>query len=102
MEKTIYSEEYGLLLHILRATREVAGITQIELASRLGTTQVNVSRYEGGQRGLDPIHLKYWCEAIGITVHDLYQELDATLAHRRLVDKASKEQSAKKRPKRDK
>jgi transcriptional regulator with XRE-family HTH domain len=89
VEKTTYSQEYELLLRILKSSREAAGVTQVDLASRLHTTQVNVSRYEGGQRGLDPIHLKYWCEAIGITVHDLYRELDSNLAQRRAVEKTS-------------
>ena len=38
-QKSIYSDEYGILLRLLRETREKAGITQVQLAARLGQSQ---------------------------------------------------------------
>ncbi len=38
MEKTIYTREYDAVVRLLRAARKTAGVTQVELAERLGTT----------------------------------------------------------------
>jgi ribosome-binding protein aMBF1 (putative translation factor) len=39
MEKSVFSREYDLMRKMLRQAREEAGVTQIELAERLGETQ---------------------------------------------------------------
>jgi predicted transcriptional regulator len=39
----------------LKRARQIAGLTQAELADRLGTKQFNVSRMEGGQRPRQPL-----------------------------------------------
>ncbi|MEI2384766.1 helix-turn-helix domain-containing protein [Breoghania sp. JC706] len=39
----------------LRRARQKAGLTQAELANRLGTKQFNISRIEGGQRPRKPL-----------------------------------------------
>ena len=43
------------MLALLRETREGAGVTQAELARRLGRPQSFVAKIEGGERRLDPI-----------------------------------------------
>jgi len=63
MEKSIYSMEYTLFLGVLRAVREEAGITQQEIAARLGATQSFVSKCERGERRLDIVELRAWCSA---------------------------------------
>lgn len=44
MEKSIYSQEYELFLQVLRETREEKGLTQTEIARRLGETQSFISK----------------------------------------------------------
>lgn len=58
LEKTIYTREYAVLLQLLKEAREAAGITQVELAQRLGQTQSFVSKVERGDRRLDIIQLR--------------------------------------------
>jgi transcriptional regulator with XRE-family HTH domain len=43
------------LLELLLAAREKAGLTQQQLADRLGKPQSFISKYEGGERRIDVI-----------------------------------------------
>ena len=65
MQKTLYSQQYQQLLAQLRELRLAQGVTQSELAERLGWTQMNVSKVETSVRRLDVIELKLWVEALG-------------------------------------
>lgn len=71
MEKSIHTEQYAQLLTLLRSARDVAGVTQVELASRLNATQTFISKCERGERRLDIVELKQWCEAIGLSLVEL-------------------------------
>ncbi|MEQ8229686.1 MAG: helix-turn-helix transcriptional regulator [Rhodospirillales bacterium] len=53
MTKSISSAVYGRFRELLRSQREKLGITQAELANRIGQPQQFVSRYELGERRLD-------------------------------------------------
>ncbi|MFM0522664.1 helix-turn-helix transcriptional regulator [Caballeronia jiangsuensis] len=79
MEKSIYTNQYGLFLATLRAARESAGISQTELAARLSVDQPLVSKCESGQRRLDFIEVREWCAAIGITLNELTDSFEETL-----------------------
>ncbi|WP_424217994.1 helix-turn-helix domain-containing protein [Thauera humireducens] len=46
-------------------------LTQVELASRLNATQTFISKCERGERRLDIVELKQWCEAIGLSLVEL-------------------------------
>lgn len=46
------------MLRLLRAAREDAGLTQMEVARALGRTQAFVSKCELGERRIDPIDLQ--------------------------------------------
>lgn len=64
MEKSIHSHKYAVFLETLRRVREARGLTQWEVASRLGATQSFVSKCERGERRLDVVELINWCEAL--------------------------------------
>jgi transcriptional regulator with XRE-family HTH domain len=70
VQKSTFTREYALLCKLLREQRETAGITQVELAERLGETQSYVSKVERGERRLDLVQLGYFCKAIGIHLTD--------------------------------
>lgn len=55
----------------LRAAR---GLSQTDLAERLGTTQAAVSRMETGSRDLNTARLEQVARALGVTVADLIIE----------------------------
>ena len=75
MEKSIYSAEYQRLCALLRQLRRDAGLTQVQVADRLGAPQSFVSKYESGERRLDVIELGHVATAIGITLHEIVGQL---------------------------
>ena len=54
---SIYSKEYKAFLGRLRQARIAAGLTQAEVATRLGRPQSYVSKCESGERRVDVIEL---------------------------------------------
>lgn len=53
------------------AARKRAGLSQEELARRLGKPQSYVSKYENGERRLDVVEVAEIAEAMGIDALDL-------------------------------
>lgn len=53
--KSLRSPEHLRLIELLTAAREKAGLTQQQLADRLGKHQSFVAKYEGGERRIDVI-----------------------------------------------
>lgn len=77
LEKSIHTEDYRRLCRRLRELRESAGLTQIELAERLGSSQSYVTKYETGDRRLDLIQLRSVCDALGVRLSKLAREFDS-------------------------
>jgi transcriptional regulator with XRE-family HTH domain len=74
--KTIYSREQRYLTALLREHREKAGLTQAEVAEKLGRPQSFVSKVESGERRLDLVELRELCRVLGIEVVDFVREFD--------------------------
>lgn len=53
----IHAPEYQFMLKKLREARHNAGLTQQQVAQALGIKQHFVSRFETGERRIDPVHL---------------------------------------------
>ena len=68
MQKSINSRVYAQFLKYLRETREKAGLTQKDIAKRLGETQSFVSKCERGERRIDIAELREFCRAMGTTL----------------------------------
>ncbi len=79
MEKSIYTDEYGVLLEQLAALRQKSGITQVELAKRLGQSQSYVSKVERGDRRLDVIQLRTIVQTLGSTLPEFINALEKKL-----------------------
>ncbi|UQS26874.1 helix-turn-helix domain-containing protein [Amycolatopsis thermalba] len=79
MEKSIYSAEYQQLCRLLRELRQEAGLTQVQLAERLGVPQSFVSKYETGERRLDVVELRHIVESIGASFADFVSKIDSHL-----------------------
>lgn len=58
MAKSVYTKEYRELLAKLKRARKEAKLTQVEVARRLRKPQSFVSKFESGERRLDPVELK--------------------------------------------
>lgn len=64
--KSLYSPDYDEFLVLLREVRLEAGLSQVELARRLGANQNFVSRSESGERRVDAREWLRICEACGV------------------------------------
>lgn len=70
MKKSTFSREYKAFSQLLRDCRQEAGISQVELASRLKETQSEISKFERGERRLDFVQLGWWCKALDCQLSD--------------------------------
>lgn len=79
MPKFTGTEEQRLLRDLLRRLRLESGLTQVDLAKRLGEPQSYVSKYESGERRLDFLEIRHLCEHLKITVSDFSERLEAII-----------------------
>ena len=79
VKKNIRLNQQKKLLIFLRGVRVEAGLTQSELASRLGTDQTFISKYESGERRLDILELREVCQVIGADFVTFIRKLDKDL-----------------------
>ena len=79
VKKNIRLNQQKKLLVLLRGVRVEAGLTQSKLASRLGTDQTFISKYESGERRLDILELREVCQVIGIDFVAFIRRLDKDL-----------------------
>jgi DNA-binding XRE family transcriptional regulator len=75
MRKSIHSPEYQHVLTALVAMREKAGMTQRDLAKKLGREHSFVWRIETGERRLDVIEFHWVCKALGQDASEVYRSL---------------------------
>lgn len=54
---SLYSDEYRRFLGRLKAARQEAGYTQIDVAKRLNKPQSLISKLENGERRVDVVEL---------------------------------------------
>jgi transcriptional regulator with XRE-family HTH domain len=76
MAKTLGTEQHKALIAMLIAKREVAGITQAELAKALGEYQSFIARLESGQRRVDVIELIQIANILGFTASQIVKEIE--------------------------
>ena len=70
-----YAADVALAISALRQLRLEAGLTQAQLARRLGKPQSFVSKYESGERRLDVAELMAVCRAMGIELVDFADQV---------------------------
>ena len=78
MAKTIYRNEYRLLLKDLRRRREAKGLSQAEVAGALGWNQRKLSYAETGARRLDVVEYIALAQVLGFSPYQAFE-----LAHSR-------------------
>ena len=67
MANRLWDDRRAALRDLLKTLRVETGITQMEMAERLGKPQSYVSKYESGERKLDFVDVIEICEALGIS-----------------------------------
>jgi transcriptional regulator with XRE-family HTH domain len=65
LSKSVHSPDQLAFRDLLVKARKAAGLTQQELAKRLGKPQSFVAKYEGGERRLDVVEFVSVARAIG-------------------------------------
>lgn len=75
-----YSDDEARLLALLRQARREVGLTQVDLARRIGEEQSFVSKFERGERRLDILELRQICRALGIPLDEFALRLERALA----------------------
>jgi transcriptional regulator with XRE-family HTH domain len=74
MSKSRFRPEYELLLARLIQARKDAGVTQVEVAARLGKPQSHVSKCETQEREISVTDLRLWCNAVGVPLGEFIRE----------------------------
>jgi transcriptional regulator with XRE-family HTH domain len=77
--RSVHSEPYKLLLEMLIEARTRAGLTQVELAARLGRPQPFISFVERGERRVDVIEFYAIMKAIGADPEEAFRDLISQL-----------------------
>ncbi|OMQ30701.1 helix-turn-helix transcriptional regulator [Ensifer sp. 1H6] len=77
MAKTLGTPRHKALIALLIEKREAAGLTQTELAAKLGEYQSFVARLESGQRRVDVVELLEIAAILGFNPNDALDRLSA-------------------------
>jgi transcriptional regulator with XRE-family HTH domain len=75
MSKTQHSRKYDQLLKALRQTRKKAGLTQLQVAKKLGVYASYISKCESGERRIDVIELADFCRLYGVLLNEFLQSI---------------------------
>lgn len=79
MPKAIYRSENALLCELLRTLRDDAGLTQHDLACKVGKGQSYISDIERGVRRVDLIELRDLCHCLDISLPQFVGKLERRL-----------------------
>ncbi len=80
---SIYTPEHQRLIALLREMRERAGMTQTDLAVKLGRTQSFVTQYETHRRRIDFVELLAILRVFGVSLSDFAARYEARAGKRR-------------------
>jgi len=83
MDKSIHSTEYAVFLRVFRETRRRAGLTQIDLAHKVGESQSFISKCERGERRIDVVELRAFCRAFGLSLKEFVASFERAAERRR-------------------
>lgn len=74
-----YPMRSEILCRVLRSYRVLAGLTQAELAIKLGIPQTTVSKIESRERRLDLIEMQNYLTPLGRTLTDLVTDMESAI-----------------------
>lgn len=74
--KSIHSTPYLRLLDLLIEQRNAAGLTQWQVAEKLGRPQSYVSKFERGERRLDVVEFLGVCKQINADPYEILREVE--------------------------
>lgn len=71
---TIHNRKYQRIIARLRAKREQAGLTQMDVAKKMKLSQPTLNKIEVCQRRLDVMEMSDYCDAIGVSFIEVLEE----------------------------
>lgn len=72
MPRSVFTDAYAAFRDTLIAVRKDAGVTQVELAERLGKPQQFISKIENGDRRVDLVEFVAVCRALRVDPKDAF------------------------------
>lgn len=75
MPKSVFTDAYRIFLAALVAARKDAGVTQVELADRLGKPQPFISAIERGVRRVDVVEFYAIARALRVDPEVLFRSV---------------------------
>ena len=75
--RPLHDRDYAVLVRLLRDARREAGVTQVELALRLGVDQSMISKVERQERRIDVAELRRLCAALDVDLAAFVTRFDA-------------------------
>jgi transcriptional regulator with XRE-family HTH domain len=66
-------------LSLLLETRKASGLTQEEIARRMGKPQSYMSKCQSGERRIDAVELWAICRAMGVPLSEFSKKLEEVL-----------------------
>jgi transcriptional regulator with XRE-family HTH domain len=77
--KTIHRKEYAALIETVRDARLAAGLTQVQVSSKLGRSQSFISDVETGKRRVDVVELRDIAHLTGRSLSKLIVDFEKRL-----------------------
>jgi transcriptional regulator with XRE-family HTH domain len=74
--KSTYTEAYQLLLSSIEKARKKSGLTQADVANKLGKHQSYIAKIENGERRIDLIEFLEIANLISLNPHDVIQNIE--------------------------
>lgn len=75
MTRSTHSRPYRALVDILAEARRRSGLTQKQVADRLGKPQSYIAKVEAAERRVDPVEFARLANALGADPLGLFQDL---------------------------
>ncbi|OYY74717.1 MAG: hypothetical protein B7Y40_03860 [Gammaproteobacteria bacterium 28-57-27] len=75
-----WEQQRIFLRKLLREQRVACGLTQAELAARLGKPQSFVSKIESGDRGLDFVEVRDYCFGCGLSLASFVEKFELVMS----------------------
>ena len=79
MPSSLHSSRYYVFRALMVSAREATGLTQVEVAERLGKPQSFVSKYERGERRLDFTEFVELADLLGVDIGKFVETYRAKL-----------------------
>lgn len=81
MSSSLHSHQYQIFRSLLVAAREELGLTQVQIADRLGKPQSFISKYERGERRLDFTEFIELANLLEIDIVDFINRYQSTVTY---------------------